>query len=94
MSVVKSNVLNLFDAVTGEHHFQQKVSSDRVELQVSTLPLNLKGTTINLTNAGGQQVSDIVSTTLSIIQSVVNETSSRISAVSSELPQMLWCKYP
>lgn len=84
MSIVKSSVLNLYDSLTGDKHYQQKVSSDRVDLQTTTLPLNLKGTSINLSNEGGQQVSDIVSTTLSIIQSVVDETNARVSAVSAE----------
>ena len=84
MSIVKSSVVNLYDAVTGDHHFQAKVSSDRVDLQVSTLPLHLKSTSFNLTNEGGNSVSDVVEKILGIEQSVADEETARIAAVAAE----------
>jgi hypothetical protein len=84
MSIVKSSVVNLYDAVTGDHHFQAKVSSDRVDLQVSTLPVHLKSTSFNLTNEGGNSITDVVEKILGIEQSVADEEAARIAAVASE----------
>ena len=84
MSVVKSSVINLYDSLTGSKHFQTKVSSDRVDLQVSTLPLYLKGTTVNLCNEGGNVVLDVVESMLATDASVVAESVSRASAISAE----------
>ena len=84
MSIVKSSVINLYDGVSGDHHFQSKVSSDRVDVQVATLPLNIKGTSINLTNEGGNSIQDVVETMLATKQSVVDETAARGVAVANE----------
>jgi hypothetical protein len=84
VSIVKSSVINLYDGVSGEHHFQAKVSSDRVDLQIPTLPLVLKGTSISLTNVGGSSVDDVVGTILNTIQSVTDEVNARIADVQSE----------
>ena len=84
MSVVKSSVLNLYDGLAGTEHFQTKVSSDRVEIACSTLPLNLKGVTLNLANEGGNMVLDVVETILETQKSVVDESAARALAVSAE----------
>ena len=84
MSSVKSSVINLYDALSGDNHFQTKVSSDRVDLQVATLPLNLKGSIVSLSNEGGNQIVDVVETMLATQQSVVDEAAARSSAVSAE----------
>ena len=84
MSIVKSSCLNLYDAVSGDHHFQTKVSSDKVDMYVSSLPITIKGTKVHITNEGGDTVQDLVQTTKDIQQSVVDETNARISAVSAE----------
>ena len=84
MSVVKSSVINLYDSLSGDNHFQAKVSSDRVDLQISSLPLNLKGAAVNLTNEGGNTILDVVETIRSTQQSVVDEATARASAVAAE----------
>ena len=84
MSVVKSSVINLYDSLSGDNHFQAKVSSDRVDVQISSLPLNLKGATVNLTNEGGNTILDVVETIRSTQQSVVDEATARASAVAAE----------
>lgn len=84
MSVVKSSVLNLYDAISGDKHFQTKVSSDKVDLYISTLPITIKGTQINFTNEGGDTIQNVVQTTKDIQQSVVDETNARVAAVSDE----------
>ena len=84
MSVVKSSVINLYDSLSGDNHFQAKVSSDRVDVQISSLPLNLKGATVNLTNEGGNTILDVVETIRSTQQSVVDEAAARVSAVAAE----------
>jgi hypothetical protein len=66
MSIIRSSVINLFNG-TGEHTFQTKVSSDRVELQTDTIPLNLRGTSISLTNQGGETITDVVSVVKDIL---------------------------
>ena len=84
MSVVKSAAINLYDSVSGENHLQTKVSSDRADIQISSVPLYLKGTTVNLQNEGGNAIVDVVETMLATQQSVVDETTARVSAVTAE----------
>jgi hypothetical protein len=71
MSIIKSSVINLYDG-EGTHNFQSKVSSDRVELQSNTLPINLKGTSISLSNQGGDTINDVVGVMQSILSQLVN----------------------
>ena len=85
MSIIKSSVLNPYDGVVGDHHFQSKVSSDRVDIQSTTLPVHMKGTTINFTNEGGNTIQDVVETILATQASVVAETVARASAIDSEV---------
>lgn len=80
----KSSTLNLYDAVSGERHFQVKTFSDKVDFSSSTLPINLKGHKVNLHNLDGQVVYDVVSTILAQIQASTQEVNDRMSAVSSE----------
>lgn len=68
MSIIRSSVINLFNG-TGDHTFQTKVSSDRVELQTDTIPLNLRGTSISLTNQGGETITDVVS----VVKDILNQ---------------------
>lgn len=80
----KSSVINLYDAINGSNHFQVKTFSDKVDFASSTLPLNLKGTQVNLHNADGQVVSDVAGTILSQIAALGQEVSDRQAAVLSE----------
>ena len=84
MSIIKSSTLNLYDAITGDKHFQTKVSTDRVDLQVTTLPVHLKSTSFNLTNEGGNSITDVVEKILTIEQSVADEETARVATVASE----------
>jgi hypothetical protein len=67
MSIIKSSVINLYDGSTGDHLFQTKVSSDTINLQCATLPINLTGTSISLTNEGGDTIPDAVGTITSLL---------------------------
>ena len=80
----KSSVLNLYDAINGSNHFQVKAFSDKVDFSSSTLPLNLKGTHVNLYNADGQTVSDVAGTILAQAASLLQEKSERQAADVSE----------
>ena len=84
MSIVKSSVINLYDALSGQEQFQAKVSSDRADLLINTLPLNLTGTKVNISNYGGGSVLDVVGTVAGIKQSVIDEATARAAAVNAE----------
>ena len=84
MSVVKSSVFNLYDAVSGTKHMQCKVSSDKAEILLLNAPLTIKSQQINLSNEGGNTVSDIVETVLGAQQAIVDEATARSAAVSTE----------
>lgn len=84
MSILKSSVINLYDALSGQEQFQAKVSSDRADLLINTLPLNLTGTKVNISNYGGGSVLDVVGTVVAIKQSVIDEATARAAAVSAE----------
>jgi hypothetical protein len=89
MSVVKSSALNLYDSVSGNNHFQTKVSSDRVDIQISSVPLYLKGTSLHLTNVNGNAITDVVETILGIIQTATNESAGRVIAINDEATDRL-----
>ena len=40
----KSSVVNLYDVLTGGKRLQAKVSSDRADLVIETLPITITGT--------------------------------------------------
>jgi len=84
MSIIKSSTLNLYDAITGDKHFQTKVSSDRVDFHISTLPMYLKSTSFNLTNEGGNSITDVVETILGIEQSAADGQLSFDAALAAE----------
>jgi len=56
----KSNSLNLYDTVTGNNHYFQKVYTDQIEVNSAALPMNLKAGQVNLYNSNGQSVIDVV----------------------------------
>ena len=80
----KSHVLNLFDAIDGSKHYFQKVSSDKVDIECDTLPLQFKSSSVSFVNLVGDQVSDIVGTVLGQAASIAQEVSDRTAAVSGE----------
>ena len=84
MSILKSSVINLYDALSGQEQFQAKVSSDRADLLINTLPLNLTGTKVNISNYGGGSVLDVVGTVAGIKQSVIDAVAASVAAVSAE----------
>ena len=47
MSIVKSSIVNLYDPIDGTKHFQASVASDRVDLAITDVPLNLIGLRLN-----------------------------------------------
>jgi hypothetical protein len=78
MSIIKSSVINLYDGSTGDHLFQTKVSSDTVNLQCATLPINLTASSISLTNQGGNAIPDAVGTITGMLADIT-----RIAAIES-----------
>ena len=84
MSILKSSVINLYDALSGQEQFQAKVSSDRADLLINTLPLNITGTKVNISNYGGGSVLDVVGTVVAIKQSVIDAVAASVAAVSAE----------
>ena len=49
----KSSTLNLYDALSGEKHLQASVKSDSADLSISSVPLTVKGTVVNIANHNG-----------------------------------------
>ena len=88
MSIIKSSVINLYDG-SGTHNYQSKVSSDRVELQSSTLPLGLKGTSISLTNQNGDTITDAVGTMKSLLEQITQLNSLTSDIEASPAPYKL-----
>ena len=84
INMSKSSTVNLYDALTGDNHFMAKVSSDRMDLCATTVPLNLKGTAVNLYNEGGQYINDVVSTVLRMGGILEEEIGARIQAINGE----------
>ena len=80
----KSNTLNLYDAVDGSKHYYQKVSTDQVEVNSATLPLNLKASQINMYNSSGQFVTDVVSKIKATDTALAAEVSDRQFFFGSE----------
>ena len=80
----KSNTLNLYDAVDGSKHYFQKVSTDQVEVNSATLPLNLKASQINLYNSSGQFVMDVVSKIKATDAALTAEVSDRGTVLGDE----------
>ena len=80
----KSNTLNLYDAVDGSKHYFQKVSTDQVEVNSATLPLNLKASQINLYNSSGQFVMDVVSKIKATDAALTAEVSDRGTVLGNE----------
>jgi hypothetical protein len=81
----QSSSINLYDPFNGDHVFQTKVSADRVDLHVSDgsdLSLHLKGKQVNITNATGQSITDVVQRILATKKSVADETVARLSEVA------------
>jgi len=80
----KSNILNLYDSVSGSKHYYQKLSTDQVELNALGLPMNLKASQFNLVNSNGQTVTDVVSKVKALEASIASEVQNHITAVSGE----------
>jgi hypothetical protein len=87
MSIIKSSVINLYDG-GGTHQYQSKVSSDGVKLQSSTLPMNLTGTSISLTNEGGDSIVDAVGTMKSMLEQItlLNTNIDNLNTLTSDIP--------
>ena len=60
------------------------MSSDRADLLINTLPLNITGTKVNISNYGGGSVLDVVGTIVVIKQSVIDAVVISAAAVSAE----------
>jgi hypothetical protein len=84
------SVINLYDG-SGDHHYQTKVSSDRVDIQANTIPLNLTGTSISLTNQGGDTINDIVGAITSILAQItqININISNLQVSDSVVGELL-----
>jgi hypothetical protein len=89
MSIIKSSVINLYS--DSGHHYQSKVSDDRVDIQANTIPLNLKGKSISLTNVGGDAINDIVGTVTSILAQItqINTNISNLQVGYSVISELL-----
>ena len=80
----KSNTLNLYDAVTGNNHYFQKVYTDQIEVNSAALPLNLKAGQINFYNSSGQSVTDVVTKIKATDTALAAEVSARQTAIGNE----------
>ena len=81
----KSNTLNLYDAVDGSKHYYQKVSTDQVEVNSATLPLNLKASQINMYNSSGQFVMDVVSKIKATDAALAAEATAQQTSLENEI---------
>jgi len=77
----KSNILNLYDSVSGAKHYFQKVSTDQVELNSSDLPMNLKASQFNLVNSDGQSITNVVTKFKALELAIASEVVDRVSAI-------------
>ena len=80
----KSNQLNLYDSVDGSKHYFQKVSSDKIDIECDSLPMNFKSSSVSFHNLVGQQVTDIVGTVIGQGNAIAQEATDRAAAVSAE----------
>ena len=80
----KSNSLNLYDAVTGNNHYFQKVYTDQIEVNSAALPMNLKAGQINLYNSSGQSVTDVVTKIKATDAALAAEVSARQTSFGNE----------
>jgi len=81
---VKSNSLNLYDAVTGNNHYYQRVSTDQVEVNADDLPMNLRAGQVNFYNSGGQSIIDVVTKIIATDAAIAAEVVARQNSIAIE----------
>ena len=84
MSITKSSVINLYDAVSGDTHFQTKVNSDMVKFKVSGKPIKVNSSEFSIVNDDGVTVENVAQFIQDEKDRLTQEVSDREAAVTAE----------